>query len=117
MTNNINENAVRKLFSRNLRRLRSLQNISQLTLAAQSGLTHNFINDIENCKKWVSPQTIASLANALRVEPYQFFLPESASETDHNHFNIYIDDFSDSLQKMVSDLKKKYLQEQNSGNK
>jgi transcriptional regulator with XRE-family HTH domain len=111
-TENISGSDVRTLFSTNLRRLRSLQNISQLSLANQAGLTHNFINDIENCKKWVSPQTIAKLASVLHVEPYQFFLPESRTNMHiDNVFSIYLHDFSDSLQKMVSDLKKRYLQE------
>ncbi|MDR2484632.1 MAG: helix-turn-helix domain-containing protein [Treponema sp.] len=113
ITDSINGSAIRILFSNNLRRLRSLQNISQLTLANQAGLTHNFINDIENCKKWVSPQTIAKLATVLRVEPYQFFLPEArANAAGDNVFSVYLDDFSDSLQKMVGDLKKRYLHEE-----
>jgi transcriptional regulator with XRE-family HTH domain len=110
MNERIDGNTIRILFSKNLRRLRSLQSISQLSLATRAGLTHNFINDIENCKKWVSPQTIAKLAMVLQVEPYQFFLPESrVNEPDDSFFSVYLDDFSDSLQKMVGDLKKKYL--------
>jgi transcriptional regulator with XRE-family HTH domain len=38
-------------------------------LAAEADLTHNFINDIENGKKWVSAETIGKLAIALKVEP------------------------------------------------
>lgn len=109
---NINGQNIRTLFSNNLRRLRSLQNISQLSLANRAGLTHNFINDIENCKKWVSPQTIAKLAAVLNVEAYQFFLPETrASEPMDSFFSVYLDDFSDSLQKMVGELKRRYLQD------
>ena len=106
----INGYNIRILFSNNLRRLRALHNISQLSLANQAGLTHNFINDIENCKKWVSPQTIAKLAAVLRVEPYQFFLPE-AKASGETFFGVYLNDFSDSLQKMVGDLKRKYLED------
>lgn len=110
MDERVDGSTVRILFSKNLRRLRTLQNISQLSLANQAGLTHNFINDIENCKKWVSPQTIAKLAMVLKVEAYQFFLPESReNEPSDSFFSVYLDDFSDSLQKMVNDLKKKYL--------
>jgi transcriptional regulator with XRE-family HTH domain len=106
----INGCNVRTLFSNNLRRLRALQNISQLSLANQAGLTHNFINDIENCKKWVSPQTIEKLAAVLQVEPYQFFLPEYKINGD-DFFSVYLNDFSDSLQKMVGDLKRRYLED------
>jgi len=100
----MDEKYVHKLISSNIKRLRSLQNISQLTLAANTGLTHNFINDIENCKKGVSTRTLARLANALEVEPYQFFLPEGQP----NNMEIYMKDFNDSLQKLVSELTQQY---------
>ncbi|MDR3341690.1 MAG: helix-turn-helix domain-containing protein [Treponema sp.] len=108
----INGNNIRKLFGKNLERIRVLRNISQLTLASQAGLTHPFINDIESCKKWVSPGTLAKLALVLNVEPYQFFLPDSpANEPVDGFFSVYLDDFSDSLQKMVGELKSRYLQD------
>jgi transcriptional regulator with XRE-family HTH domain len=104
---------IRRLLSRNIKRLRSLQNISQMALADQADLTHNFINDIEKGKKWVSAETIAKIATALRIEPYQLFLPHSGSSGDgvNPFFSIYLDDFSDSLQKMVGELKNRYIQD------
>jgi transcriptional regulator with XRE-family HTH domain len=106
MTEKINEKYIHKLISSNIKRLRSLQNISQLNLALTAGLTHNFINDIENCKKGVSAKTLAKLSTALDVEPYQFFLPEGMSSND---MTIYVKDFNDSLQKVVNELTQQYL--------
>jgi len=106
MRNNIDEQYVHELISSNIKRLRSLQNISQLSLALSTGLTHNFINDIENCKKGVSARTLAKLSIALNVEPYQFFLPENMS---NNEMMIYVKDFNDSFQKVVADLTQKYF--------
>jgi transcriptional regulator with XRE-family HTH domain len=106
MKENVNEKYVRFLVSKNLRRIRSLQNISQLGLAVNAGLTHNFINDIENCKKGISAKTLAKLSVALNVEPHQFFLPEDMS---NNKMLVYINDFNDSLQKVVKELTKQYL--------
>jgi len=106
MTNKINEHYIHKLISSNVKRLRSLQNISQLGLAINTGLTHNFINDIENCKKGVSVKTLAKLSEAFNVEPYQFFLPENM----HNDgMMIYVKDFNDSLNKMIAELTQQYL--------
>ncbi|MDR0562563.1 MAG: helix-turn-helix transcriptional regulator [Spirochaetaceae bacterium] len=111
---------VRILFSSNLRWFRSLQNFSQASLAHRAGLTHNFINDIENCKRWVSPQTIAKLATVLEIEPYQLFLAEAkakegtrlaTAERRNDSFRVYLDDFSDSLKKMLRELRRKYLQD------
>ena len=106
MSDMINEKYVRNLVSKNLRRLRSLQNISQLSLALSTGLTHNFINDIENCKKGISGKTLAKLANVLNAKPHQFFLPD---ELVNDAMKIYVNDFNDSLQKIVQDLTAQYL--------
>jgi len=104
--NEIDEKYVFKLISSNIKRLRSLNNMSQLTLALNTGLTHNFINDIENCKKGVSARTLAKLSMALNAEPYQFFLPDGMA---NNEIMSYVKDFNDSLQKVVSDLTHQYL--------
>jgi hypothetical protein len=49
---------------------------------------------------------LAKLSNALNVEPYQFFLPDGMH---NNEMMIYVKDFNDSLQKVVSDLTGQYL--------
>ena len=102
----INQRYVYQLISNNVKRLRSLHNISQLSLALNAGLTHNFINDIENCKKGVSANTLAKLSNALNVEPYQFFLPEGLPNDD---VTLYVNDINNSLQKTINDLAEQYL--------
>ena len=104
MAKKIDEKNIHKLLSKNLRRIRMIQNISQLDLALRCGLTHNFINDIENCKKGVSAKTLAKLSNVLKVEPYQFYLPENPP----SDIMLYVRDFNDSLQKMVAELEEHY---------
>ncbi|MDR0321732.1 MAG: helix-turn-helix transcriptional regulator [Treponema sp.] len=100
------EKYIYRLISSNIKRLRSVQNISQLELALSAGLTHNFINDIENCKKGVSAQTLAKLSVALSCEPHQFFLPEG---TSNNEVMVYVKDFNDSLQKVLGELTRQYI--------
>jgi len=102
----IDENYIHQLISNNVKRFRSLQNISQLNLATISGLTHNFIHGIENCKKGVSAKTLAKLSNALGVEPHQLFLPEGIPTKEAMY---YVLDFNESLHKMVGDLTQQYL--------
>ena len=53
-------------------------NLSQLSLATQIEMSPNFINNIEQGKKWLSPETIQKLCDALGIQPYQLFLPEKA---------------------------------------
>ena len=101
---------IQNLFSRNLKRLRNEANISQLTLANLADLTHNFINDIENGKKWVSAKTIGKLATALRVEPHQFFLSESRwNEKEKEVLSTYLDDLTDSVHRVLLDYRRRYI--------
>ncbi|MCL2444158.1 MAG: helix-turn-helix transcriptional regulator [Treponema sp.] len=101
----IDEYQIQLLISNNMKRLRSLQNISQLNLAVETGLSHNFIHDIENCKKGFSAKTLAKLSIALKAEPYQFFLPQ---DMPNNEAMVYINDFNESLWKIVYELTQRY---------
>ena len=100
---------VRHLFLRNLKLFRNMAHKSQLDLAADSGLAPNFINDIENGKKFVSDDTIAKLATALKVEPYQFFLPERLWNTQGEE--ILTNEFTDSLATAVKETCYRYIHE------
>ena len=101
---------IRYLFAKNLRRLRTIANLSQVSLAAQAGLTHNFINDIENGKKWVSPETIAKLACVLKAEPYQFLIADPKwNNQGAEMFSLYLDEFENSVEKLVKDYRKRFL--------
>ena len=102
--------SVRSLFAKNLKRLRGVANLSQVSLAAETGLTHNFINDIENGRKWVSPESLAKLAAALKAEPFQFFIADPKYSTQSAEmFSVYLDSFEDSCAKMVEDFRNRYL--------
>ena len=103
-----NEIYIYQLVSSNIKRLRSLHNISQLKLAEKTGLTHNFINDLENCKKGMSTKTLAKLSAVFEVEPYQFFLPD---KMPNNDVTIYVKDLNDSLHKLVNDFTQQYMGE------
>jgi transcriptional regulator with XRE-family HTH domain len=100
------EEKIRLLFAKNLKRLREQQSISQLTLAGMAGLTHNFINDIENCNKWFSAKTLAKLASTLKVQPFQFFLDVQQWNSDER--NIYLDNISHAFQKWVGEQRSQY---------
>ena len=104
--NEINEKYILQLISNNIKRFRALHNMSQLNLAQNTELTHNFINDIENCKKGVSYKTLAKLSIVFNVEPYQFFLPDNIP---NNEIMVYVKDINDSVQKVVNDLTQQYL--------
>jgi transcriptional regulator with XRE-family HTH domain len=100
----IEEEDIRYLVGMNVRRLRQLQKLSQLDLAINADLTHNFINDLESGKKGISCRSLAKLSTALQVEPFQFFLPQNVS----GDISVYVRDFNDKLQKVVGELTRQY---------
>ena len=103
---------IRSLFSRNLRRLRKHANVSQVQLAVDAGLAHNFINDVENGRKWISAETLGKLSTALKAEPYQFFLSDSKwNNSGSEIFSLYLDEFSESFSNMVKEYRFRYLAE------
>lgn len=95
---------VKKLFGNNLKRLRKNKKMSQMQLADIVGMTFTFISDIENGKKWVSPESISKLAEALDVEVYYLFLPEGFVQPDDRNMS----DFFEEFEKTYLTLKKKY---------
>jgi transcriptional regulator with XRE-family HTH domain len=98
------------LFGKNLKRIRTQKNVSQLTLANKADLAHTFINDIENGRKWISSETLAKLANALETDLYQFFTPVSAPfNIDTEVVTSYLDDMEDSFISMVREFRVRYL--------
>jgi transcriptional regulator with XRE-family HTH domain len=103
---------IARLFGKNLKRLRNGKRISQLTLANMADLTHNFINEIENGRKWVSSDTIARLAVILETEPFQFFIPDRALENINTEiFREYINEMTVSFDRMIHDFRTQYLPE------
>jgi len=114
MTDTIDEKDILHLISSNIKRIRSRRNVSQLNLALSTGLTHNFINDIENCKKGISVKTLAKLSNALHVDPYQFFLSE---DMPNNETMVYLTDVNDTIQKAVKEVTDKYAARSKPGKK
>ena len=64
-----------------LRALREAAGLSQLQLAAASGLTHEAISRLETGRCWPKAATVRSLAQALGVEPERFVRHDPAGLT------------------------------------
>lgn len=104
------ETNVRTLFAKNLKRVRENLGLSQLALANEVEMAHNFINDIEHCKKWVSAETIERLCEVLKVEPYQLFLPDDHSVADKDAaIAACCDELLTATTKAISDIKRRHL--------
>ena len=77
--------ALLEIFSFNIQYYRKAAGLSQIELAKNSGCSHNFINDIENCKKRASFKTVENIARALNVEPFFLFIDPKDRFSGENH--------------------------------
>jgi transcriptional regulator with XRE-family HTH domain len=66
---------LKKMFGKNLARIRKEVGYSQLDLSLEISRSHNFINDLEHGVKGASFQTLSRLSAILRTPVYVFFEP------------------------------------------
>ena len=103
------EYEIRDVFSRNVRALREKKDLSQMALAEKSSLATNFINDIENGKKWFSPATLAKLCDALDVKPYKLFLEFGIDGAQNNELmSQFCAELSDDIINTIRDVSARY---------
>ena len=76
------EQKLRAILSKNIKRHRQSRNLSQADLAEKLDISVNFLCNIENGNRWISPQTLVKFANALKIEPYELFKPAEALPPD-----------------------------------
>jgi len=69
---------IRRILSGNIKKHRKILGYTQEKLAEKSGLSSQTLNDIEGCRRWISPISLTKLANALHIAEYQLFIPESS---------------------------------------
>ena len=94
------DSKIKNLFGFNLKRIRKQKNISQIELSEKVDLAFTFISDIENGKKWVSPETIEKLSKFLDVEVYQFFLPEDYVFQEDKSIESFANEINESIRKI-----------------
>jgi len=88
------EKELHEIFSKNLRRYRCDLDLSQIALAKKTGVSTNFINDIEAGKKWASLATMIKIANIFDVHVYELLKPS----------NLLPDNLSSILKKYTEDV-------------
>lgn len=71
---------LRKVFSRNIKKFRKLNGLTQMALAEKADLSVGYLCDLESGNKWGTPETITKLSAALRIQPFQLFLSEENAD-------------------------------------
>jgi transcriptional regulator with XRE-family HTH domain len=72
------EKELRDTVRANIKRFRDYRKWTQAELAEKLDISINFLSDIENGKKWISPATMVKFATVLNIEPYELFKPAEA---------------------------------------
>jgi transcriptional regulator with XRE-family HTH domain len=103
------ESDLHKIFSDNVREYRNRCRWSQGELSRRSGLSVNFINNIESEKKWVSPATMLKLANAFRIEVYELYKPPYSLP---DNFDGIVRKFTDNIHAAVDGARLAFMREQ-----
>jgi transcriptional regulator with XRE-family HTH domain len=85
---------LRYILSQNIRNFRGYRNLSQADFAEKVDISIPFLSDIENGKKWISPNTLLKMANALNIQPYELLKPD----------NIIPDNAINILEKYTADI-------------
>ena len=100
---------VRKIFAENLKKLRKQKGLSQLKLSNELQMAFTFINDIENCKKWVSPETIARFSTFFDVPISTFFqLDSEESNSENEKINFIIKTLSEEIANTIKDVEERF---------
>jgi transcriptional regulator with XRE-family HTH domain len=76
------EKELRDIFGGNIKRYRHDRKLSQADLAEKLDISVNFLCNIENGNRWISPKTLVKFASALNIEPYELFKSSEALPPD-----------------------------------
>jgi len=69
---------LKQVFIRNLRKFRNSKGLSQMKLAELCDTAPSYIGEIEIGRRFPSLKLIEKIAKILNIEPYRFFIDETA---------------------------------------
>jgi DNA-binding XRE family transcriptional regulator len=75
MTVTKTEKELHDILSKNLKKYRHDFGLTQIALAKKTGVSTNFVNDIEAGKKWASLTTMIKIASVFNIHVYELLKP------------------------------------------
>jgi len=98
------ETQLRDTVRTNIRRYRDYRKWTQAELAEKIGISINFLSDIENGKRWISPSSMVKFASVLNIEPFELFKPADAPSPS---VSALLSKYNDEVAQAVSDSLKR----------
>ncbi|GHV28794.1 hypothetical protein AGMMS4952_13370 [Spirochaetia bacterium] len=106
----MDEGDLRRILSINLKRYRNFRKFSQTELAEKLDISIPFLSDIENGKKWVSPRTLAKMADVFNLEAYELLRPaETIPDDAINIIEKYTADMYATFGQSLEELHNRYI--------
>ena len=102
--------SIRTLLSLNIKKRRQILGISQVNLAEKVGTSTQYIGQIEQNKKFPSPEMLERIAEALEVDSPQLFSMETQSQ---DAIQLFRENLKANLEKAIDDFILKGLSETN----
>ena len=101
------ENELRDIVRTNIKRYRNYRKWTQAEFAEKLDISINFLSDIENGKRWISPASMVKFASVLEIEPYELFKPADISPPSvaalfYKYNDEIVNAVSDSLKQVYS---------------
>ena len=72
------EKQLKDIVRANIKRYRNHRKWTQAEFAEKLDISINFLSDIENGKRWISPASMVKFASVLNIEPFELFKPVDA---------------------------------------
>jgi len=104
----ITEKKLREVFKENIRKYRTYNNWSQIALAKKTGVSVNFINDLESGKKWASPATMVKMANVFNIHVYELLKPPDLLP---DNLNSIIREYTDNIHAVLKDTHSTFMKD------
>ncbi len=79
----------KRILAKNLKHFRFSVNLSQEQLAEKSGLSRNYISDIENSRSNPTLETLTDIAIALNINTYSLLKPIDQKTNSYKRIDIY----------------------------
>lgn len=99
------ENQLREILSQNIKKYRKGK-FTQEQLAEEIGVSTQNINDIEGKRRWPRESTLIKIAEILKVEVYQLFIPQNLVEIKIEETNENQQIQRQIQNKLISDFRK-----------
>jgi transcriptional regulator with XRE-family HTH domain len=100
---------IRNIIAKNVRKYRKLNLLTQEELAEAAEVSNTYIANIECGQTWISDKTLEKIANALHLEEYLLFIPETEISSNTIDDRQKMIEYLKSREKEIGDYVKEFF--------